>query len=362
MPASYSALDILEIVTFGQMAAFGQWSPMIVKPQHSAYLERGWWECKHFHLRTWQRQYQLSNLRGLNESLIVAYIIMSSNGFIHPLTYNFVMSEASDFILRQHPALGPCLRWGSFMKHKFYNTVTLVLADATSAVYKSMIICGRLCESVREPMAAVLSGLIVIWWQSPVVQSKLQSSLMLSILDMLFGPLLRSHPWGASCKRSITREQPLLGKLSIQLSQSLAFSADGPSVGSPQRAYGLHTGPPATQLLIPKNPQPQVPVFRKSKRLMHCRDSMCLFPLVKVTIVDLRNPAPTVEPSRTVGSTATKVTMLKGTSYAWDQHQFIIMDAAKRDQELLSVDEVHNVDDRNHLVQRCRKHSSMPSE
>jgi len=78
MPASFSALDILEIVTFGQMAAFGQWSPMIVEPQLSA-----WSEAKKVNttiLRIWQRQYQLENLRGLNESLIVAYFIMSSNG------------------------------------------------------------------------------------------------------------------------------------------------------------------------------------------------------------------------------------------------------------------------------------------
>jgi len=61
------------------------------------------------------------------------------------------MSKAFDFIFRQHPALGLCLRWGSFMKHEFYTTVTLVLADATSAVSKSMIICRRPCESDREP-------------------------------------------------------------------------------------------------------------------------------------------------------------------------------------------------------------------
>lgn len=63
----------------------------------------------------------------------------------------FAMSKAFDFIFRQHPALGICLRWGLFMKHEFYTTVTLVLADATSAVSKSMKIRDWLCESDWDP-------------------------------------------------------------------------------------------------------------------------------------------------------------------------------------------------------------------
>ncbi|KAE8739242.1 hypothetical protein FOCC_FOCC015258 [Frankliniella occidentalis] len=64
----------------------------------------------------------------------------------------FAMSKAFDFIFRQHPALGICLRWGLFMKHEFYTTVTLVLADATSAVSKSMKIRDWLCESDWDPI------------------------------------------------------------------------------------------------------------------------------------------------------------------------------------------------------------------